>query len=85
MKKQAYVWRKSIYTNGFKCTKCGRQLFIPEENRLGDAVVVPTMATVACLCGYDVAYITEVDVPKEAEGLMGDIEDYRNANYGGQQ
>ncbi|MEE3311877.1 MAG: hypothetical protein VZR30_04520 [Acutalibacteraceae bacterium] len=83
MIKEAYIWRKSIWDNKFKCTKCGRQLFVVDKNDLGDAVIIGN--TVFCNCGYSVAMIELVDVPDEAKGLMGDIEEYRRRKNGGEQ
>lgn len=83
MIKSATIWRKSIYDNGYKCTKCGRTLFIEKENRFGDTVTFGGF--VYCNCGYCVARLTMVDAPEDAKGMMGNYEEFLNGQSGGKQ
>lgn len=34
MKRIAYIWRKSIYDNDYRCNKCGAELHDPEKGKI---------------------------------------------------
>ena len=68
--KYALIWRKSIYDNEFRCTRCGAKL-MKLGGRLGRAQILPDGQTVICAdCGYHVAHIEPYDGPLEP-GKMG--------------
>lgn len=62
--KNALIWRKSIYDNEFRCTKCGAQLMRP-GGRLGRAAILPEHIVICADCGYHVAHIEPYDGPLE--------------------
>ena len=63
--KYALIWRKSVYDNEFRCTKCGAKL-MKLGGRLGRAQILPDGQTVICAdCGYHVAHIEPYDGPLE--------------------
>ena len=62
--KYALIWRKSIYDNEFRCTKCGAKLMRP-GGRLGRAQILPEHNVICADCGYHVAVIRPYDGPLE--------------------
>ena len=56
MTRDVFVWRKSIYENGFKCNECGAKLFNPKTGKPTDNLVVDADAKTEeeksyCFCG----------------------------------
>ena len=56
MTRDIFIWRKSIYENGFKCNECGAKLFNPKTGRPTDNLVVDADAKTEeeksyCFCG----------------------------------
>lgn len=84
------VWKKSIYDNDFKCTKCGTKLFNAETNEPTDKFMVPKSfengkPSVAC-CGkcYQTVATISFNNLEGVSGLHGNIndalEDYTKKN-----
>lgn len=79
MKKTVFVWKESVYKNRFTCN-CGNQL--ADENGVlidGKSMVETTSFRryLYCKkCYKPVAYLTKMEVPEDAEGLMGNISEY---------
>ena len=81
MKKPVFIWRKSVYTNDFKCCKCKRKLANNGEI-IEDAVLVapdyPQKGASSIVCAYckDVAAVVyEVETDLKG-GLHGSLEDF---------
>ena len=74
-KKIAWVWKKSVYDNGFKCTKCGALLFDTKTNQPTDNVgfdpAMPWM-NYCVKCKILVATTQEYDGP-ERPGIYGHV------------
>ena len=56
MTRDIFIWRKSIYENGFKCNECGVKLFNPKTGKPTDNLVVDADAETEedksyCFCG----------------------------------
>lgn len=74
MKKTVYVWRESVYKNGFHCS-CGKTLF--EHGEPADGVTVDEIGYLYCgNCGKCVARIQTVEMKPEETGMMGSYEEY---------
>lgn len=79
MKKLVIVWKESVYKNRFTCN-CGNQ--IAEENGVlinGKSMIEMTSFRqyVYCKkCYKPVAYLTKMELPEDAEGLMENISEY---------
>ena len=82
MKKVMYVWKESVYKNGFRCDNCNHKFnFDPNTWMLYDGLrkKLGLITWVMCpLCGKPVAYMRPM--PKKLEhlppGTHGDIEDW---------
>ena len=78
MKKWTYVWKESIYKNGFKCA-CGNVLADSEGNP-SDNLLFEDGGFRKWLycdkCLKPVAYLRYMNLPEDAEGMMGNIEEY---------
>lgn len=73
MKKPAFIWRKSVYQNGF-CCKCGRKLLDEVTGELNRKAVCirPTESNVLLLCmkcGRTAAFLKEIDT--DADSTFG--------------
>lgn len=69
--KYALIWRKSIYDNEFRCTRCGAKL-MKLGGRLGRAQILPDGQTVICAdCGYHVAHIEPMGREANPHGSIG--------------
>ena len=79
MKRTAVVWRKSVYKNEFTCS-CGAKLADADGTNFEDNVLmeISNFGTyVYCKkCLKSVAYLRYVNLPKDAERLQGNINDY---------
>ena len=69
MLKDAIIWRKSVYENGFCCTLCGTKLRERDPIVLEDVLFCPQ-------CHFVVACVKKVDVPADASGFLGNLEEY---------
>lgn len=65
MKRQAFIWRKSIYENDFRCNVCGAKLFNSKKGKLieKNIVVLPgNDSNLFCIkCRNHVAKVREID------------------------
>lgn len=61
--KDAYIWRESVYKNGFKCNRCGTRLFDNGEPTDALALVKGTERCVCTNCGEYVARYKEGVLP----------------------
>lgn len=88
MKKCCFVWKKSVYENGFNCPKCGKRLFDPKTGEVSDNVGVDKDSVINheerqalllwCMeCKEIVAYYYVGDFPEELCGLQGNYELYK--------
>lgn len=80
MKKTAFIWRKSVYTNHFKCNKCGTKLADKTGKLKVKRVIISKQSAPFILCrhcGNPVLRMEEVDVPEKIGGLQGDYEQFR--------
>lgn len=79
MLRKVYVWKESVYKNGFKC-KCGNQ--IADENgnvHDGKMLIEDCGFRMYCYCTncyQPVAYLRKMEIPEDAHGLMGNITEY---------
>lgn len=79
MKKRVIVWKESVYKNRFTCN-CGNQ--IADENGIlieNKSFIEMTSFRqyVYCeKCYKPVAYLTKMETPEDAHGLMGNITEY---------
>ena len=80
MKKKAMIWRESVYKNGFRCTKCNTPMADMDGTVNEDTVLIEYTGfkTYAYCrkCYLPVAYVKMVEVPEDAHGLMGNLNDY---------
>lgn len=66
MKRIAYIWRKSIYDNDYRCNKCGAELYDPEKGKLikNNVRITHFLSDVEVYCRKcmnHVAHVTEID------------------------
>ena len=77
-KMEGYIWRQSVYMNGFKC-RCGNQLADPMNGEpKGYVLYDPDKKVIYCnKCNRPVCFFGEMEVDKDMKpGLHGHIEDY---------
>jgi transcription elongation factor Elf1 len=79
MKKNVVVWRESVYKNKFKCNQCGHQVGDAETGAIKDDTLVDEKNECPYIfcskCKNAVAYFKEMEIPENASGLMGNIDD----------
>ena len=83
-KKLAWIWKKSIYDNGFRCTRCGALLFDAEKNRPTDGVgfdPAHPWRNFCVKCKLPVAVTQEYDGP-EPPGIFGHVTNARGRFHG---
>ena len=85
MKKTAFFWENSVYTNQFKCNKCGTKLADKTGKLKVKRVIISKQSAPFILCrhcGNPVIKAVEVDAEK-VSGLYGnDYEKFRKEyNY----
>ena len=81
MKKTGYIWRESVYKNGFKCS-CGRLLMkdgkpinVIASHAIGDDSDDTYLFCIGC--NKSVALIKEVEVPDDTDRqMMGDYNEF---------
>lgn len=76
MKKEAYIWRESVYKNQFKCNKCGAKLFKADKMKLTKNVRHIDEWVFCSKCGNPVARIEVIDIDPNINGLQGLWDDY---------
>ena len=80
MKKTAWIWKESIYKNGFKCS-CGN-LLMKDGEPCGMIEPVPIPDTreariaICAQCGNQVVQIAEADVSEDAKMMQGDYNEW---------
>ncbi len=89
MKREAFVWRASVYKNDFKCNQCGYKLAGDNSDGEPNGDVLITDKPIGrghqmfCpKCNNFVAYTQTVDVEEGASGLMGNLDEYLNKHKG---
>ena len=81
MKKTAFIWRKSMYDNGFKCNKCGRKC-VGDDLQPTDDMLCMGPVLICPDCKNEVAFITEIDAPESMEGMQGYFGDFLDGKVG---
>ena len=73
-----FIWKKSVYENGFKCPVCGAALFdmatnCPTANLVFESVIPGCTAPAGCRCGRcgNPVAVTELNTGGYAPGLGG--------------
>lgn len=79
MKRQAVVWKESIYKNRFRCS-CGAKLADANGLNFEDHCLIGENEFRVYLhcskCLKPVAYLTHVNVSENEGGMMGNINDF---------
>lgn len=77
-KREAFIWRESVYKNKFKCNICGNQVADPETGEPTRLTLVsPKFGMIQCpRCRNVVARIEMMEVPEDMSGLQGSLADY---------
>lgn len=76
----AYIWRESVYKNGFVCNECGKPVADAETGEpKGETLFDPNEKLLICPnCGNVVAKIKDELMPDYMEaGLHGNWEDFK--------
>lgn len=77
MKRTVFVWKESIYKNGFRC-KCGNQLVI--NDHIVEGLYLEDTGFRRWLycnkCSNPVAFLKKMEIPEGESGLMGNITEY---------
>lgn len=75
------IWKKSIYDNNFKCTKCGTKLFNIKTNKPTDEFLVPESLKIGkpdfAFCGkcHQTVATISFNGSEGVRGLHGNIDD----------
>ena len=80
MKREAYIWRESVYKNEFKCNDCEEPLADPKDGYpLGTTLYDTEEDLLICPnCGNVVARVEMIDMSDdEPTGLSGSWEEYK--------
>jgi predicted RNA-binding Zn-ribbon protein involved in translation (DUF1610 family) len=83
MKREAFIWRESVYKNVFKCNECGEPLADANDGYpLGTTLFDTRENLLICPnCGNVVAKVITIDEPEDAPvglvALWGNLEDYK--------
>lgn len=80
MKREAYIWRESVYKNGFNCN-CGKSLADESGYPHGDTLYDTKNDLIVCpACGLVVAKVKIIDAPADLpSGLQGDWSEYERS------
>lgn len=78
MKQAAYIWRKSMYDNDFKCNQCGT-VCVGSDGAPNNNTLWANGLLFCRTCKNLIAKVTIVDVPEgtEPNAMMGNFEDWQ--------
>ena len=82
MRKTAFIWRKSVYNNRFRCIFCGEMLARLDGTPLDTTLIDEQNNLLICpFCKNVVAKIKSVDIDERINnsGLMGNWEDFKES------
>lgn len=75
--KRAYVWRKSVYDNNYRCAKCGNLLFDGKKPVNVTWRYINDKKCIFCnKCNDVVAYSMMIVAPEAMSGKQGYFGDY---------
>lgn len=77
MKRTAYIWRKSMYDNGFNCCNCGTRC--ADDGAPNNNTLMANGLLFCRNCKTIIAKVTEVDIAADVKPgtMMGSFEEWQ--------